>query len=353
MELGSEYNLSLTDLNLVSDSVFDFLSDFSEVYKFDSGRSALRHIASRLTPLDEVLLPEFICESVSNCFIHSKINFYKLNEDFSIDIADLNRKLSSSTKVIFLMHFFGTLQPVSILSSLRTIANDNGCIIIEDTTHSVFSSKTTIGDYMICSIRKWMPVSKGGLLYYNQNKLDVSQPNYSKSIDNNRSYAMILKTLFLKQGLDVNGEYREIFVKSENDLDNQKEILMMSDFSTFVARCNSIDVLTERRKRNYEMLYKALNERGVKPAIELYPDEIPFTFPMRVRDRDALREYLIDNRIYCAVHWPFDELQRENRMFAVKNSRELISLPIDQRYDDKHITYLIEVLSKYGGDLLY
>ncbi len=49
MELGSEYNLSLDNLNLVSDNIIDYFSEFNNCFYFDSGRSALKHIALHLS----------------------------------------------------------------------------------------------------------------------------------------------------------------------------------------------------------------------------------------------------------------------------------------------------------------
>ena len=70
-------------------------------------------------------------------------------------------------------------------------------------------------------------------------------------------------------------------------------------------------------------------------------------YPIRIRNRDKLRKYLMYHRIYCAVHWPFDGCQMESRLMAKRNAEELLSLPIDQRYGAKEIDYLCEVLSKY------
>ncbi len=353
MELGSEYNLSLNSLSVVKDNIFDYLSDFEYCYYFDSGRSALRHLVNQLRDCSHVLLPEFICESVTNCFDGRKVSFYKLNKDFSIDLDDLRAKIQGRNTIIFIMHYFGVLQNPAILSEVRSLADKNGVIIFEDTTHSIFTKSQTIGDYMICSIRKWLPVPGGGALYYRQDKGNILVPDYPKSADNSRSYGMILKDLFLNTGHDCNLEYRSIFSDSEQRLDNQKEIYEISDFARYVASCMDIEQLTRVRKKNYDLLNNYLMKSGIKPVIELEEHDIPLVYPIRVKNRNKLRSYLMDKKIYCAVHWPFDNQQPRNRPFAIRNADELISLPIDQRYDEEHIKYLIDVLSKYGGDLLF
>ena len=171
--------------------------------------------------------------------------------------------------------------------------------------------------------------------------------------DDIKSYGMILKDLFLKTGLDCNLEYRKIFSESESRLDNQKTIYKMSDFASYLSSCVDVKKLKYTRKQNFDLLNDYLSIRGIKPVIELGESGIPLVYPIRVKNRDKLRSYLMENKIYCAIHWPFDNQQTEQRPFAIRNAEELISLPIDQRYNEEHIQYLADVLSRYGGDLLF
>lgn len=86
---------------------------------------------------------------------------------------------------------------------------------------------------------------------------------------------------------------------------------------------------------------------------EFNNSECPFVYPIHVNNKDELRRYLIDHRIYCAVHWPFDGIGLKMRQQAVLNAQTLISLPIDHRYGLKEFSYMMEVLSQFGGDLLF
>lgn len=355
MELGNDYNLSLSNLSLKEDSIFNYISDYQNAFWFDSGRSALKHIAKHLKNDDNILLPEFICESVSNCFPPDKTGYYGLNNDFTVNLIDLKNKINEKTKLIFLKRYFGALQPPEILNEIKLLANQHGCAIVEDTTHSIFSQKSTIGDYMVCSIRKWMPVPRGGLLYYASDSqyLALTAPDYPNSTDNRRAYGMMLKDMYLNDGLDYNADYRRIFAASEHLIDQQTDIGMMSDFARFIASCVSIEDLMQRRRKNYELLSDLLSLHGIQPALSFGVSDIPLAYPLRVHGRDALRSYLMDNKIYCAVHWPFDNTQPDSRPFALKNSQELISLPIDQRYNNMHIEYLSEIILKNEGDLLF
>lgn len=353
MELGSDYNLSLTDLNTVEDSIFSYLSEYKQCFFFDSGRGALRHIRRHLNNYSKILLPEFICESISNCFEKKMISYYRLNEDFSINIEDLTKKIKDGHVLILLMHYFGALQPKDILEKCRQLADRSDSIIIEDTTHSIFTEKQTIGDYVICSIRKWLPISGGGVLYYKHDPLKLDQLDYPKSTDNYRNYGMVLKDLFLKEGHDFKNIYREIFIESEGRIDKQKKICGISDFSRFICSCVSVNDLISTRRRNMKKLKTALERFGMKPAVDFDSSSVALAYPIRLKNRDDMRSYFIDNKIYCAVHWPFDGNMPEQRPFAKKNADELISLPIDQRYDEEHMQYLIDVISRYRGGLSF
>ncbi len=353
MELGSEYNLSLAELNIVPDNIFEYLSEFAYCYYFDSGRSALRHIARYISSYNKILLPEFICESVTNCFDNRNLEYYRLKEDFSVDIDNLLKHIENKPTVIFLMHYFGSIQPLNVLEKIHQIAEKSGSIIIEDTTHSIFSQKRTVGDYIICSIRKWLPISGGGVLYYNQDPLYLSKPDYQKSTDNYRSYGMILKDLFLNQEFDCNSEYRRIFCDSEAKLDKQREIYEISDFSKYIASCISVERIIKRRRCNFQQLNEALKVIGLSCVVNFDAINTPFVYTVRIKNRDAFRSYLMNNKVYCAVHWSFDNHKQEQRPFAKRNAEELISLPIDQRYDSESIKYLIDMVLQYGGDLLF
>lgn len=352
VELGSEFDLSLDSLSRVENNLFSYLSVFGEhVELFDSGRSAIRFLASSLK--GKILLPEYICESVISCFDIHNVTFYKVHKDFSIDLEDLEKKISPCTVAIFLMHYFGAVQNDQILSELKAIAEERGLVIIEDTTQSLFSKKNTIGDYMVSSIRKWMPIPKGGVLYYSKDRLGLERKGFIVSKDNERIAGMVLKNLFLKDELDCNAEYRKIFSCCEDRLDEQQEIFLISDLSRFIISCIDIGSLVEKRRTNYRLLKDYLGSIGVEPAVKLSGNECPFVLPIRIPDRDKFRNYLMDNRVYCAVHWPSDGIREEERSQFVENYSTLISLPIDQRYDEEHLQYLISIIDNYRGNLKF
>ena len=346
MELGSEYNLSLHDLNISEDNFFSYIKELNNLL-LNSGRSAIKVIPKKN---GRVLLPEFVCESVINCFNYNDIVFYKINDDCSINMDDLLGKINNKIKTLYITHYFGVNQASSFLKEIKLIASEFDITIIEDTTQNLFNKRQErVADYYIASIRKWLPIPMGGVLYAEK---ILERGALEKSINNKRTYGAVLKELFLQYELDCNTEYRKIFSECEEEIDKEKPMII-SDFSRFIISCISIKDLIRKRQENYNQLLKGLGLLNIKPIVDIKPDDCPFVFPLRVPKRDKLRQYLMDNKIYCAVHWPFDGFSREQRPQAVKNAKTLISLPVDQRYDKAHINYLLDVISDYKGELQF
>ena len=345
MELGSEYSLNMSDLTLKEDNLLQYLQNYQCLFFFDSGRSAVRQALSLIDKDCPVLLPEYICESVIRCFPRENISFYRISEDFTVDIEDLKKKMHQKNGILFLMHYFGKLQPIALRKTIQNLAHEKGYTILEDTTHSIFSAAGTIGDYMVCSLRKWMPISRGGVFYTAKTGIQLSGCKLKKSQDNQRITGFVLKDQFLKGRLDCNKEYRAIFRECEKEIEESAEDRLLSDLNYFIIQCVSIDNLIKKRKTNAAYLLGKL-----KPLfdglIDYMPDECPFAIPLRVRQRDSFRRILMENRIYCAVHWPFDGFMAESRKQAQRNGEELISLPIDHRYDREHMDYMISVIQK-------
>ena len=344
MELGGDFELDVTQLRDVDDHLFNYLESYDTVYT-DSGRSALR-LLKRMLPKGNVLLPAYICESVIKEFREDyEITFYGIKRDFSVDLEDLKKKLDEQVAVVYLMHYFGGLQEDSVLEYLKEMKQKDRFIIIEDTTHSIFTRSHTIGDYCICSLRKWFPIMDGGVLYA-LTQLPVVTCELKSEQPSKRLDAMVLKHLYINEGLDCNALYRSIFLETEHQLDEQEDVYGMSPLSQVILKGISISEMCEKRRLNYEAVAMFLADKKWKSALT-GGEIVPLAYPVYVSDRNRFRNYLIDHQIYCAVHWPLEGTELENHSDAKWISDHILSFPIDQRYDELHMKYLEAVINNY------
>lgn len=351
MEIGSEFNLSLGELDVKENNLFSYMQRYDTKW-FDYGRSAIRYL-SRLSH-KKVLLPEFVCESVIHCFPVDKICFYQVNEKLEIQVEDLLMKIDETVGMVYVIHYFGYLQDENVIKKIRQYTNNYSIILVEDLTQSLFSEHNLFGDYGVASVRKWMPTPQGGVLFWKKGtKGSVDEELISKNQNNNRAYAMILKELYLSREYNTNKKYREMFIACEAQVDLQKEIMQMSDLSHYLISCVDVMDLISKRKCNAKRLREGMANIAIRGIKEFRNNECPLVYPVRVKNRDDFRKYLIEHQIYCAIHWPFDGVCAKERKNAEKNAETLISLPIDQRYGFKEIDYLINAIKKYGGELVF
>lgn len=346
MELGSNFEWDARNREACSNSIKQYVEGFHPVYT-DSGRSAIRLLADKREG-GKVLLPSYICKSVIDCFAERyEIEYYLVNEGMKIEEEDLEKRLDGKVVFVYLMHYFGKLQETSVLELLREKREQFHFEIIEDVTHSFLSRRNTIGDYQICSLRKWFAIPDGGV-FYSKNVCHVQSPKRESGQSGKVCEAMLLKDLYLHRKADCNHIYREIFVSHEQQLDLQEEIYGMSAVSKILLEGISVEEVTKRRKQNWNFLQSALRNRQVAPLYQKEADDfVPFSYPVFVKNRDRFRAYLTDHQIYCAIHWPIEQGEQARIGKTMELSQNILSLPIDQRYGAEQLEYMAEVINQY------
>lgn len=371
MELGSEFHIDLTNKTIRNHNFYHLLAEYDTFYT-DYGRTAItllyRHLREQnREKRGKILLPAYICNSVIEAFGAANVIFYDLDVNFGIEDGMLFRMLESGDfdgGIFFLMHYFGLLQQEETLIRLQSMCREHGITIIEDTTHSLLTKTRTIGDYCIASLRKWVPIPEGAVIY-SRNMLPEEWRSLEHAIPSRKIDAMILKQLFLGEADSyrelegvafVNEAYRRIFVEEERKIGNKGELCALSDLSAFLLQCEETREIQTARRRNYLLLGEVLCAEGILLyGWDQYRQNIqtqsivPFTALLYLEDgdRDGFRKYLAQHKIYCAVHWPIEKDEQYDHRNVAEWSGKLISLPVDQRYKEIHMQYLADTIIGY------
>lgn len=343
MELGSEFDLDVTRLADTDHTIFTYLEGFHAIYT-DSGRSALRLLSDRLFG-ETVLVPDYICGSVPMALPEGcSVIYYPVDRFFCIDMEGLETLVREHAPCfLYLMHYFGSLQQRECLERIGELKKF-GLTVIEDTTHSLFTAPRTVGDVCLASLRKWFPVPDGGVLYAADRGL-LPKPPKEKKAASRKVEAMVLKKLYLKDNLDCNAKYREIFTGEEEAFDRQKGVYGMSDMARFLLSHFEVGSMCRQRQRNAGQLLEELARMGYEAAIKALPSDVLLALPVYAKERDRLRAYLMERRIYCAVHWP----PTHPAVYGDTGwmGEHILSLPMDQRYGQEEMEYLLENLREY------
>jgi dTDP-4-amino-4,6-dideoxygalactose transaminase len=152
--------------------------DAGQVRHVTSGRVAiaLALLHLEIKAGDEVAVPAFHCTSMIEPVTWRKATpvFYRIKRDASVDLADLEIKISNSTRALLITHYFGFLQDVT---TLRSFCDRNGIALIEDCAHCLFGEVDgkpvgATADYAIASLAKFFPTYDGGCLISSRHRLD-------------------------------------------------------------------------------------------------------------------------------------------------------------------------------------
>lgn len=362
MEIGSEYHLNFTDIEISNSNIYMLLKDYNTFFT-NYGRTAIylmyRHIVEKYGGHEtKVLLPSYICDSVLQVFPRENTVFYDLKEGFEIDSCSVVELITTGNfdrGIFFLMHYFGKTVSSEDLVQIRKLCTEHQITIIEDTTHSIFTSPCTVGDFCIASLRKWMAIPEGGVIY-SRNPLPEEWKDLSHAHTSHKIEAMMLKNLFLgyaepyvdfKETEFVNHAYRNMFVNEEKTIG--QEIYGISDLSAFLLMCQDVECIMGIRRQNYQYLNKRLQDSGIflydEKKYHSAKEAVPFAAVLLLNEgkkRDLFRTYLEEHKIYCAVHWPIKDEEQLKLQNVRKWTRQIISLPIDQRYGIKEMDYLAD-----------
>lgn len=172
----------------------DWFSEyFSTTYNvsFYSGRACLYILlkAMGVANGDEVLLQTFTCVAVPNAIVWTgaKPVYVDINKELTIDVDDLEKKITKKTKVIVVQHTFGI---PSEMEKIMAIAKKHKLFVIEDCAHGVgqeYKGKKlgTIGDAAFFSFGRDKAFSSvfGGMAITNNKKIGEHLKQFQKQAD--------------------------------------------------------------------------------------------------------------------------------------------------------------------------
>lgn len=316
-----------------------------------SGRTAIEHALMDILingKITNVYMPSYCCTSMTQPFIDKniKIMYYNVYYDSTEGIR-YEIDTSIECDIFFAMSYFG-LEDFSLNYAIEVFSK-RGSIIIEDITHRLLSnnSHSVKANYSIASIRKWLPIPSGGYIV-KHNGLLSDKPNInSEDVVLQKIEAMKEKHLFLQGGNISKESFLTKFVKFEQELNNINITYKIDNLSLSIIRCTNIDEVKFRRRKNGKVLYEGLCDFDfIEPLIPNpdFEEHCPLFIPIMIGNgkRDSLRQYLIEHKVYCPVHWP-------NNICVEKGIQESeLSLICDQRYTEKDMEYILGLIRQWS-----
>ena len=102
--------------------------------------------------------------------------------------------------------------------------------------------------------------------------------------------------------------------------------------------------MQQRRRENAALLKAEISHiSGICPLLRLSPADCPLFYPIVIENgqRDRVRKFLVQNNVFCTVHWPHSVEGYSSNIFASE-----LSLTCDQRYGVDDMEKVIHLLKK-------
>ena len=325
-----------------------------------SGRNSLKAICEILNEEcaeHKVLLPEYLCETEIDPFRESgwDVAFYLIKRDYTIDAASLKSMIDSyKPAVILIQSFYGfnTISPEN--EAILKEAQKNGVIIVEDLTQSLFSDvHTDFADYYTTSLRKFITIPDGGVLFSKKDISSVKIYDDVVPIDDTAKKAFDLKKeYFVTLNPDTKTEFRNKYQELADQIGVNDKVYAISKLSKEIFDSFDPEIVMVKRKQNYELLAGLL--QGVSRISLPLPAECGKAAPLYLpiyfeteEERNDCRAHMAKNAVYCPVIW------QKPVHYAVQNPESLyiyehiLCIPIDQRYDEDDMRRAADVLIEW------
>lgn len=344
MEIGSEFWKYDGKLNCDNTEFWSIGKDSRFTF---SGRTAIYYVLKNILlkhNVQTVYFPSYSCSSMVQAFDELGINveYYDVyyNEELKYNI-----NLEQECDIFFAMNYFGyssTNMDIYIKQFKQ-----KGKIVIEDITHSIFSTKkySEYSDYLVGSLRKWFPIASGGIAVNMNLKFEINlNSKLNQNFINIKNTAMENKKEYIKNTNISKDEFLSQYSESNKILAEDYKDYQIDDESLKILMKIDLDNIKRIRIENSKLIYKKLRKnKNIKFLVEFNNENdgllfVPIILENKIRD--DLRKYLIEKRVYLPVHWPLEE--NINNIF-----KKELSLICDQRYNSDEIEMYIDSILNY------
>ncbi len=343
MEIGSEF-WKYED-NLISNNT-DFWNLGEDTKFVLSGRTAIYFVLQNILlnhDIKKAYLPTYCCNSMIKPFIDLgiEIEYYDVYYNNGLKY---NINLDEDFDIFFAMNYFG-YSSTNMEKYIKTF-KEKGKIIIEDITHSFFSSKkfSIYSDYLVGSLRKWFPVTSGGIAVNRKTKFELKlNDNTNEKIISLRKKAMENKSKFINNNENLKETFLNQYSKSGKLLENDYKNYSIDNDSLKIIMGINLEKIISRRKENSNIIYEKLKNISSIEFLEKYNENDCLLFVPIILEhnlRNELRKYLIENEVYLPVHWPLEE--KLNNVFEKE-----LSLVCDQRYTKEQISKYVDMIINF------
>ena len=302
-----------------------------------NARSAFFLIGQTFHPR-KVWLPSYLCEAVVRGFQAAKVpmEFFPVNDRLLCENTEWLEHVQRGDLVLRI-NYFGFLNMDPVFGE----AISRGALIVDDAAQALLTEG--IGDsasFVVYSPRKFIGVPDGGFLVSM-----IPTPREWPTLQPVPTvwWLETFSAAQLRRDFDLGNGSRDWFSKFQSaEQTAPTGPFAMSEFSGHLLdHAYDFSTITLNRRANYLQLLKHLQDFALFQ--ELPVGVVPLGFPVRLHDRDVVRQELMREQVFPPVHWALNGLVPDSFVASHSLAREIMTLPCDQRYDGNDMRRVSEV----------
>jgi aminotransferase EvaB len=289
---------------------------------------------------DEVLTPcnSFYATAGAIVAVGATPVFIDVDERFQIEIEDLKNQINKKTKMILPVHWAGASPD---MFKIQEIAKENDLFVVEDACMAIGGkikgkcpgTFSEIGAFSMHPLKSLNVAGDGGMVVTDDDELYEWMKKY-------RNHGML----------------------DRNTIDFWGVNMRIQPLQAVIANyfLDHVDDFIEKRNNNAKYLDSLLSDLTVNVRVPKRPRNFLETFSLYmllVSDRDNLIKFLIDSGVEAKIHYPVPlhlqpastNMGLNTRVLknAERQANELITIPIHQYLDSKHMEIISALIHKF------
>lgn len=286
----------------------------------DCARNALAYLIEA-RGIKTLWIPAFLCSSVPMvCQRYGvTVRTYPIQTSF---LPQYDAFTPGKDDYVYLVDFYGQLSDADIRDAA---ARFPGHLIVDEVM--AFYRKPIDDLDTIYSCRKFFGVSDGAYL--------ATTARIGRELPRDESWD---KMSFVLGRFERPASEFYAQSSSNNVRFRTQEIRTMSPITQNLMRAIDYDYTIEQRKRNYAYLRRELDDIN---QLSLTDAQGPFMYPLLLDNGRELRKPLQQQKLYIPMLW---DHAADAPGVAGLFANDILPLPVDQRYDEGDMEYMVKIL---------
>lgn len=286
---------------------------------------------------DEVIVPSNTYIATILAIVHNQLKPVLVEPDiqtYNIDPARIREKITARTKAILVVHLYGKCCE---MDTIMSIAEEHNLKVIEDCaqSHGASFKEIRTGNFGHFGAFSFYPTKNLGAIG-DAGALTSKDPGLHQDILTLRNYGSDKK-------------YYNELIGYNSRLDEVQAALLS-------VKLKHLNKLTEHKRKLAQIYQEGLKEHYIKPLVHADYYDVYHIYNIRHRQRDALKEYMLEHGIKTEIHYPVAPnkqkamvgiLDKEETPIAEEIHNTTLSLPISYFHTEEDIQYVVDVMNQF------